>query len=157
MRDGFKVFDADAHVVYPRGFWTQYLDEKFRHRVETQDPPGITHYNPVKVDGRYTQHTTTLYGHFCIEHNRRGLQPPCTHASFGPTSTDQCVASRISGGAPFWMKRWMIVSRCSGVTGRVTVIWTLFTTAHMSVSLSPRASHAGAPSPKMISIVLERL
>ena len=24
---------------------------------------------------------------FCIEHNRRGLQPPCTHASFGPTST----------------------------------------------------------------------
>jgi len=64
MRDGFKVFDADAHVVYPRGFWTQYLDKKFQHRVETQDPPGITHYNPVKVDGRYTQHPTTLYGQF---------------------------------------------------------------------------------------------
>ena len=24
---------------------------------------------------------------FCIEHNRRNLQPPCTHASFGPTSS----------------------------------------------------------------------
>ena len=64
MRNGFKVFDADAHVVYPRGFWTPYLDKKFQHRVETQDPPGITHYNPVKVDGRYTQHPTTLYGQF---------------------------------------------------------------------------------------------
>ena len=64
MRNGFKIFDADAHVVYPRGFWTPYLDKKFQHRVETQDPPGITHYNPVKVDGRYTQHPTTLYGQF---------------------------------------------------------------------------------------------
>ena len=24
---------------------------------------------------------------FCIEHNRRNLQPPCTHASFGPTGS----------------------------------------------------------------------
>jgi hypothetical protein len=32
---------------------------------------------------------------FCIEHNRRGMQPPCTHASFGPTSrglTNVCYA-----------------------------------------------------------------
>lgn len=64
MRNGFKVFDADAHVVYPREFWTKYLDKKFQHRVTTQDPPGITHYNPVKVDGRWTQHPTSMFGQF---------------------------------------------------------------------------------------------
>ena len=28
MRNGFKVFDADAHVVYPRDLWSRYLDDK---------------------------------------------------------------------------------------------------------------------------------
>ena len=64
MRNGFKVFDADAHVVYPRDFWQTYLDKKYLDRVETRDPAGLQHYNPVRVDGRYTQHDTSLYGQF---------------------------------------------------------------------------------------------
>ncbi len=64
MRNGFKVFDADAHVVYPRDFWFKYLDKKHLSRIEVRDPAGLPHYNPVLVDGRYTQHPTTLYGQF---------------------------------------------------------------------------------------------
>ena len=26
MRNGFKVFDADAHVVYPADLWSRFLD-----------------------------------------------------------------------------------------------------------------------------------
>lgn len=64
MKNGFKVFDADAHVVYPRDFWQKYLDKKFLDRIEVRDPAGLAHYNPVRVDGRYTQHDTSLYGQF---------------------------------------------------------------------------------------------
>ncbi len=64
MRNGFKVFDADAHVIYPADLWDRYLDPRFRSRVDRLDPAGLETYNPVRVDGRYTQHTTTLYGQF---------------------------------------------------------------------------------------------
>lgn len=64
MRNGFKVFDADAHVVYPRDLWFKYLDKKYVSRIEVRDPAGLQHYNPVMVDGRYTQHPTSLYGQF---------------------------------------------------------------------------------------------
>ncbi len=30
MRNGYKVFDADAHVIYPADLWPTYLDPKFR-------------------------------------------------------------------------------------------------------------------------------
>ena len=26
MRNGFKVFDADAHVIYPADLWSRFLD-----------------------------------------------------------------------------------------------------------------------------------
>lgn len=64
MRNGFKIFDADAHVVYPRDLWFKYLDKKHVSRIEVRDPAGLQHYNPVLVDGRYTQHATSLYGQF---------------------------------------------------------------------------------------------
>ena len=32
MRNGFKVFDADAHVVYPPDLWSRFLDKKHRDR-----------------------------------------------------------------------------------------------------------------------------
>ena len=40
MRNGFKVFDADAHVVYPRDLWSRYLDDKHKHRVGAKQPGG---------------------------------------------------------------------------------------------------------------------
>ena len=64
MRQGFKVFDADAHVVYPADLWSRFLDKRYVDRVTRRKPTGFDHYNPVVVDGRYTQHTTSLYGEF---------------------------------------------------------------------------------------------
>ena len=38
MRDGFKVIDADRHVLEPSDLFAKYLPEKFRSRVEIQGP-----------------------------------------------------------------------------------------------------------------------
>lgn len=64
MRNGFKVFDADAHVIYPADLWQTYLPEKYRHRLDRKAPAGLDTYNPVTVDGRWSQHKTSLYGQF---------------------------------------------------------------------------------------------
>ena len=64
MRDGFKVFDADAHVVYPPDLWSRFLDKKHRDRIGRRSPAGLDHYNPVTVDGRWSQHPTSIYGNF---------------------------------------------------------------------------------------------
>ncbi len=65
MRNGFRVFDADAHVIYPPDLWQRFLDRKYLHRIGRRQPlPGWEHYNPTTVDGRWTQHPTTLYGQF---------------------------------------------------------------------------------------------
>jgi predicted TIM-barrel fold metal-dependent hydrolase len=64
MRDGYKVFDADAHVIYPSDLWPRFLDRRFVDRVGRKSPPGFDHYNPVTVDGRWTQHPTSIYGNF---------------------------------------------------------------------------------------------
>lgn len=65
MRNGFKIFDADAHVIYPADLWSRYLDKRYVGRVGSRQPvPGFETYNPVTVDGRWTQHDTILYGQF---------------------------------------------------------------------------------------------
>lgn len=65
MKNGFKVFDADAHVIYPPDLWQKYLDKRFADRVDRRQPiPGFETYNPVIVDDRFTQHDTILYGQF---------------------------------------------------------------------------------------------
>jgi predicted TIM-barrel fold metal-dependent hydrolase len=64
MRDGYKVFDADAHVVYPPDLWSRFLDKEFVDRVNRKAVAGFDHYNPVTVDGRYTQHLTSILGQF---------------------------------------------------------------------------------------------
>ena len=38
MRDGFKVIDADRHVLEPTDLFARYLPEKFRSRVEIKGP-----------------------------------------------------------------------------------------------------------------------
>src|SRR3954447_14620145 len=65
VRKGFKIFDADAHVIYPPNLWQNYLDKKYVDRVGSKQPvPGFETYNPVTVDGTWTQSDTTLYGQF---------------------------------------------------------------------------------------------
>lgn len=63
MNSGFKVFDADAHVVEPKNLWERFLDARYRHRVSWQQPfEGMDRFRPATVDGRYTQSRKTLYG-----------------------------------------------------------------------------------------------
>jgi uncharacterized protein len=63
MQQGFKVFDADAHVVEPRNLWERFLDARHRDRVGWRQPfPGMDRFRPATVDGRYTQSLATLYG-----------------------------------------------------------------------------------------------
>ena len=61
MRNGYKIFDADAHVVEPRDLWERFLDREFQHRVGWQQPiPGWDQFRPAVVDGQYNQHTPRL-------------------------------------------------------------------------------------------------
>ncbi len=63
MRNGFKVFDADAHVVEPRDLWERFLDKSYQARVSWRQPfDGMDRFRPVTVDGVYTQSLKTLYG-----------------------------------------------------------------------------------------------
>ena len=63
MRDGYKIFDADAHVVEPRDLWERFLDKKYQWRVGWKQPvPGRESFRPATVDGRFTQSHVTLYG-----------------------------------------------------------------------------------------------
>jgi len=63
VKRGFKVFDADAHVVEPKELWERFLDEKYKPRVSWRQPlPGDDRFRPVTVDGRYTQSSKTLQG-----------------------------------------------------------------------------------------------
>jgi len=58
MKNGLKVFDADAHVLYPRDLWSRFLDPRFRDRVVRADIAalGPGHYpHATRVDGRWTQ------------------------------------------------------------------------------------------------------
>ena len=63
MRDGFKIFDADAHVVEPKNLWERFLDSRYQDRVSWKQPfEGMDRFRPATVDGRYTQSHKTLYG-----------------------------------------------------------------------------------------------
>src|ERR1041384_7944649 len=37
MKDGFKVIDADRHILEPTDLYQKYLPEKFKHRVRFAD------------------------------------------------------------------------------------------------------------------------
>ena len=93
MRHGFKVFDADAHVVYPADLWQTYLPERFRHRLDRRNPAGLETYNPVLVDGRYSQHDVSLYGQFqkAINWTYEDMV-----AQYGELATDGFTGDRVA-------------------------------------------------------------
>jgi len=65
MKDALKIFDADAHAMYPADLWSRFFDKKHQHRVGRVEPlPGKDAYNPVTIDGEYTQHNHNLYRGF---------------------------------------------------------------------------------------------
>ena len=47
MKDGFKVIDADRHVLEPSDLYARYLPERFRNRVRVEGPNQSVRY----VDG----------------------------------------------------------------------------------------------------------
>ena len=49
-KQGFRVMDSDLHVIEPRDLWTNYLDPRFRGRIET-GPVGDGQMH-VRVDGK---------------------------------------------------------------------------------------------------------
>ena len=93
MRHGFKVFDADAHVVYPADLWQKYLPERFKHRLDRRNPAGLETYNPVLVDGRYSQHDVSLYGQFqkAINWTYEDMV-----AQYGELATDGFTGDRVA-------------------------------------------------------------
>ena len=94
MRNGYKVFDADAHVVYPPDLWsTKYLEKKYSERIDRVAPAGLDTYNPVRVDRRYTQHTTILYGQFqkAIDWTYDDMV-----AQYGELATDGFTGDRVA-------------------------------------------------------------
>jgi hypothetical protein len=38
MKDGFKVIDADRHILEPSDLYLRYLPEKFKQRVRLAGP-----------------------------------------------------------------------------------------------------------------------
>ena len=38
MKDGFKVIDADRHVIEPSDLWDRYMEPEFRGRVKIAGP-----------------------------------------------------------------------------------------------------------------------
>src|SRR5689334_23624225 len=51
MKDGYRVFDSDMHVLEPADLWERYIDPAFRHRAPrgtTRTPMDVG----VTVDGR---------------------------------------------------------------------------------------------------------
>ena len=46
MRDGFKVFDADAHVIYPPDLWPRFLDKRVPRPRRPQGAAGLRPLQP---------------------------------------------------------------------------------------------------------------
>jgi predicted TIM-barrel fold metal-dependent hydrolase len=51
MRGGFRVFDADGHVMEPIDLWWAYLDPAFRSQVEPDTRLGTTHGRLLPIAG----------------------------------------------------------------------------------------------------------
>jgi len=47
MKDGYRVVDADAHVIEPDDLWTRYIDESLRRRA----PRHLNRAFAIEVDG----------------------------------------------------------------------------------------------------------
>ena len=64
MRDGLKVFDADAHVVYPADLWSRFLDKRFVDRVGPQGPVRLRPLQPGHRRRPLDPAPTSIYGQF---------------------------------------------------------------------------------------------
>ena len=53
MQTGFKIFDADAHVVEPKDMWDRFLDSRFKDRDDGMGAPGAGDSIVIRAQTRY--------------------------------------------------------------------------------------------------------
>jgi len=90
MRDGFKVIDADRHVLEPSDLYARYLPEKFRGRVRIEGPNQTVRYvdgAPVSDSERRPGRVTQDFGYIFSSSQRwRETFADALAARFDPAS-----------------------------------------------------------------------
>jgi len=90
MRDGFKVIDADRHVLEPSDLYARYLPEKFRGRVRIEGPNQTVRYvdgEPVSDSERRPGRVTQDFGYIFSSSKRwRETFADALAAKFDPAS-----------------------------------------------------------------------
>jgi len=90
MRDGFKVIDADRHVLEPSDLYARYLPEKFRGRVRIEGPNQTVRYvdgEPVSDSERRPGRVTQDFGYIFSSSQRwRETFADALAARFDPAS-----------------------------------------------------------------------
>lgn len=90
MRDGFKVIDADRHVLEPSNLYARYLPEKFRGRVRIEGPNQTVRYvdgEPVSDSERRPGRVTQDFGYIFSSSKRwRETFADALAAKFDPAS-----------------------------------------------------------------------
>ena len=90
MRDGFKVIDADRHVLEPSDLYARYLPEKFRGRVRIEGPNQTVRYvdgEPISDSERRPGRVTQDFGYIFSSSQRwRETFADALAARFDPAS-----------------------------------------------------------------------
>ncbi len=90
MRDGFKVIDADRHVLEPSDLYERYLPERFRGRVRVEGPNQSVRYvdgEPVSDSERRPGREMKDYGYIFASSQRwRETFADALAAKFDPAS-----------------------------------------------------------------------
>ncbi len=90
MRDGFKIIDADRHVLEPSDLFDRYLPQRFRGRVKVEGPNQTSRFvdgEPVSDSHRRPNRTTEDFGYIFAGSKRwRETFAEALAAGFDPAS-----------------------------------------------------------------------
>ena len=90
MRDGFKIIDADRHVLEPSDLFDRYLPERFRGRVKVEGPNQTSRFvdgEPVSDSHRRPNRSTEDFGYIFASSKRwRETFAEALAAGFDPAS-----------------------------------------------------------------------
>ena len=90
MRDGFKIIDADRHVLEPSDLFDRYLPERFRGRVKVEGPNQTSRFvdgEPVSDSHRRPRRSTEDFGYiFASSKSWRETFADALAAGFDPAS-----------------------------------------------------------------------
>ena len=90
MRDGFKIIDADRHVLEPSDLFDRYLPQRFRGRVKVEGPNQTSRFvdgEPVSDSHRRPNRPTEDFGYIFAGSKRwRETFADALAAGFDPAS-----------------------------------------------------------------------